>query len=83
MSAYILGLGSVSHEDAKLGTTYHSKVSDGGAGLYAAGHLGTWMLQRQPHQRGLWYVQLHIRGMCVCGYAVQDDFGALQFVEVQ
>ena len=74
MSAIILG--AVSHAD-KPNVTYHS--SDG---TYAAGRLGTWALQRFPHQRGCWYVQLHIRGMCVTGYAVQDDFGDLQMVEV-
>lgn len=74
MSANILG--AVSHQDAGPGV-FHSQNS-----LWACGPLGSWGLQRQPHQRGLWYVQLHIRGLSVCGYAVQDDFGALQFVEV-
>ena len=75
MSATILG--SVSHEDTPKGT-YHSRSDN----TYAQGQLGGWSLQRMPHQRGRWYVQLHIRGMCVTGYAVQDDFGDLQMVEV-
>lgn len=73
MSATILG--AVSHQD-NARATYHSKND-----TYAAGQLGTWALQRLPHQRGCWHVQLHIRGMCVTGYAVQDDFGDLQMVQ--
>lgn len=52
-----------------------------GVGTYACNALGMWMLQRSPHQRGCWYVSLFLRGLCVSGLAVQDDFGNLQFVE--
>lgn len=74
MGAQILG--SVSHVDS-MPYCIHSR-----AGEYAATHLGNWSLQRLPHQRGCWYVQLHIRGMCVTAHAVQDDFGDLQMVAV-
>lgn len=72
MSAQILGC--VSHNDQES-FCHHSE-----AGTYAANHLGMWMLQRSAHQNGCWYVQLHIRGVCITGLAVQDDFGALQMV---
>lgn len=74
MSASILG--SVSHKDQVPGSR-HATV-----GTFATSHLGNWMLQRAPHQRGCWYVQVHLRGLFVQGLAVQDDFGALQMVAV-
>lgn len=74
MSAQILG--SVCHADHS-NSTFHS-ASD----TYAQGMLGSWSLQRMPHQTGRWYVSLFIRGMHIGGYAVQDDFGDLQMVEV-
>lgn len=74
MSAEILG--SVSHDDMKPYSRSHADLCHGSS------HLGSWHLQRMPQQQGRWYVQLHIRGLCVCGYAVQDDFGALQMVAV-
>lgn len=74
MSAEILG--SVSHDDMEPYSTTHPTTCHGSS------HLGMWFLQRMPHQRGCWYVQLHIRGLCVTAHAVQDDFGALQMVAV-
>lgn len=76
MSAVILG--AVSHaRDGCADLAVHPKDSD-----YACNGLGMWMLQRLPHQQGRWCVQLHIRGLCVDGLAVQDDFGNLQMVAV-
>ncbi|MDQ0082898.1 hypothetical protein J2W35_003257 [Variovorax boronicumulans] len=66
----------MSHEDMEPYSTTNERHCHG------TSHLGSWHLQRMPHQRGCWYVQFHIRGMCVTGYAVQDDFGALQMVAV-
>jgi len=74
MSAMILG--SVSHEDCKP-CAFHAAAS-----TYAGGHLGSWSLQRLPHQNGRWYVSIHIRGLFVSCLAVQDDFGDLQMVAV-
>lgn len=74
MSANILGAGT--HDrDGIPGYTAHPE-----GGTFTANGLGVWMLQRLPHQQGRWYVQLHIRGLCVDGLAVQDDFGSLQMV---
>lgn len=74
MSAYIVG--GYSHQDLMNRVTHYPHAN------LAIGPLGSWSLQRLPHQRGCWYVDLHIRGMLVMGRAVQDDFGDLQMVAV-
>lgn len=75
MSAVILG--AATHDrDGIAG----QDVQPHDGSTYTANGLGIWMLQRLPHQQGRWYVQLHIRGMCVDGLAVQDDYGTLQMV---
>ncbi len=60
------------------GESYHGEKD----GTYAFNGLGMWMLQRFPHQRGCWHVQLYIRGLFVGCEAVQDDFGDLIIVKV-
>jgi hypothetical protein len=72
MSAYILG--AVCHEDPPAGV-YHYPTH-----LYAISALGSWSLQRLPHQLGRWFVSLQLRGLMVDCHAVQDDFGDLQMV---
>lgn len=74
MSADIINAESIRAAAGIPGNTFHGD-DNGFNGL------GMWMLQRLDHQRGRWYVQLYLRGLCICGYAVQDDFGNLQFVE--
>lgn len=74
MSAGILG--SVSHDDLP-NVVFHA-----GKDTFACGPLGSWALQRLPHQLGCWHVSLNIRGLSVACLAVQDDFGALQMVAV-
>lgn len=49
---------------------------------YAYNSLASWHLQRFAHQLGRWVVFFQVRGLNVTCYAVQDDFGNLQMVEV-
>jgi hypothetical protein len=76
MSAQIINADSIRASDGCVTGTAH------GDSTYACNRLGVWMLQRHGHQRGCWYVALYIRGLAVCGLAVQDDFGNLQMVSV-
>lgn len=49
---------------------------------YGCNSLASWHLQRLPHQVGRWVCFFQVRGLDVTCYAVQDDFGDLQMVDV-
>jgi hypothetical protein len=77
MSTHIFNTVGDREKDGCSSATRHLE-----ARCYAYNNLAVWhMNQYHGPGFGMWKVCVYLRGLVVCGLAVQDDFGNLQMVE--
>ncbi|WP_295379622.1 hypothetical protein [uncultured Pseudacidovorax sp.] len=74
MSASTVDFGEA---DGVAGKTYH-----GSSGTYGFNNLASWRLSHAVGGGGRWFMNIVVRGLAVACYAVVDDFGDLQIVQM-